>query len=146
MGSAEIRPDWRDGSGSVRQMAHYSRLNKVVIDVPAETHDAEVAFWAGASGAKLEVGATFPEYHGGPVPGTDLVLLTQLLGEGEPRVHLDIHTDDVAAEVARLERLGARRLRQVIDWWIMADPAGLPFCVLPDPPGSLNDENATRWE
>jgi hypothetical protein len=127
-------------------MAHYSRLSKVVIDVPAGVHDAEVAFWAGASGAALEAGLRYPEYHGGRVPGTDLDLLTQRLDEGEPRVHLDIHTDDVGAEVARLEGLGARRVREVNGWWIMADPAGLPFCVLPDPPGSLNEENARRWD
>jgi hypothetical protein len=28
----------------------------------------------------------------------------------------------------------------------MRDPAGLLFCVLPMSPGSLNDENAQRWE
>jgi Glyoxalase-like domain len=127
-------------------MAHYSRLSKVVIDVPAETHDAELAFWAGASGATLKAAQKYPEYHGGRVPGTDLDLLTQRLGDGEPRVHLDIHTDDVEAEVARLEALGAQRVREVNGWWIMADPAGLPFCVLPDPPGSLSEENASRWD
>ena len=28
----------------------------------------------------------------------------------------------------------------------MRNPAGLLFCVLPMRPGSLNDENAQRWE
>jgi hypothetical protein len=127
-------------------MAHYSQLNKVVIDVPAEAHDAEVAFWAGASGAALRQAERYPEYHGGRVPGGDLHLLTQRLGAGEARVHLDIHTDDLDAELARLEALGARRVREVNGWWIMADPAGLPFCVLPDPPGTLTDANAQRWD
>jgi hypothetical protein len=31
----------------------------------------------------------------------------------ESRVHLDIETDDIEAEVKRLESLGARRIRQV---------------------------------
>jgi Glyoxalase-like domain len=49
------------------------------------------------------------------------------------RMHLDLDTDDVEAEVARLEALGARKL-QFIDegdrpWWIMADPEGNEFCV-----------------
>jgi Glyoxalase-like domain len=52
----------------------------------------------------------------------------------------------VDAEVARLERLGARRVQEVETWRVMRDPAGLPFCVLPVSPGSLNDENAQRWE
>ncbi|HEX4091236.1 MAG TPA: VOC family protein, partial [Trebonia sp.] len=45
--------------------------------------------------------------------GSDLMLLMQRLESGSPRVHLDIHTDDVDAEVARLERLGAQRVQQV---------------------------------
>ncbi|MDA0635468.1 hypothetical protein OUY22_18765 [Nonomuraea sp. MCN248] len=51
------------------------------------------------------------------------------------------------AETARLEALGARRLRLVNDhWWVMEDPAGLPFCVIPQPQGSLNEHNAQRWD
>ena len=46
-------------------------------------------------------------------------------------MHLDIHTDDLDAEVARLEKLGAERVQQVHGWWVMRDPAGLLFCVLP---------------
>jgi len=46
----------------------------------------------------------------------------------------------------RLERLGAERVQKVQTWWVMRDPAGLLFCVLPMRPGSLNDENAQRWE
>jgi hypothetical protein len=48
--------------------------------------------------------------------------------------------------VARLERLGAKRVQQVQTWWVMRDPAGLPFCVLPISPGSLSDDNAQRWD
>ena len=50
------------------------------------------------------------------------------------------------AEVARLERLGAERVQKVQTWQVMRDPAGLLFCVLPMRPGSLNEENAQRWE
>jgi Glyoxalase-like domain len=74
------------------------------------------------------------------------MLLMQRLESGAPRVHLDIHTDDLDAEVARLQRLGAKRVQKVQTWWVMRDPAGLLFCVLPMSPGSLNDENAQRWE
>jgi hypothetical protein len=37
-------------------------------------------------------------------------------------------------------------VQKVQAWWVMRDPAGLLFCVLPMSPGSLNDENAQRWE
>jgi hypothetical protein len=126
-------------------MSHYSRVLKVVIDAPPELHDQELAFWQGAVGQELpEVYSA--EYHGALLRGSDLMLLMQRLSSGAPRVHLDIHTDDVDAEVARLEGLGAKRMQQVQTWWVMLDPAGLPFCVLPISPGSLNDDNAQRWE
>ena len=131
--------------GTMTTMSHYSRVLKVVIDAPSGLHDQELAFWQGALGQQLpEVYSA--EYHGAILRGTDLMLLMQRLESGGPRVHLDIHTDDVDAEVARLERLGATREQMVQTWWVMRDPAGLPFCVLPTSPGSLTDENAQRWE
>jgi uncharacterized glyoxalase superfamily protein PhnB len=65
-------------------------------------------------------------------------LLLQQVSEaksGKNRMHLDIHCDDVDAEVARLEALGATR--QLDDdrrefgmrWVVMADPEGNEFCV-----------------
>ncbi len=126
-------------------MSHYSRLSKVVIDVPEADHDQELEFWQAATGQTL-TRFDHSEYHGAPLPGQGLWLLVQRLGEGPSRVHLDIHTDDLEAEVARLERLGATRVRQVHGWWIMRDPAGLLYCVIPDTSGSLNDANAQRWE
>jgi Glyoxalase-like domain len=47
------------------------------------------------------------------------------------RIHLDIETDDVEAEVQRLEALGARRKAQIETWWVMEDPCGHLFCVVP---------------
>jgi hypothetical protein len=61
-------------------------------------------------------------------------------------VHLDIHTDNLTAEVARREALGAERVQQVHSWQVMRDPAGLLFCVIPEPAGSLNQSNAQRWQ
>jgi hypothetical protein len=47
------------------------------------------------------------------------------------RVHLDIASDDVGAEVARLERLGARRRVKVLkNWTVMEAPTGHRFCVI----------------
>jgi hypothetical protein len=93
-------------------MSHYSRLLKVVIDAPPGLHDQELAFWQGALGQELpEIYSA--EYHGAFLRGNDLMLLMQRLESGAPRVHLDIHTDDLDAEVARLERLGAERVQKV---------------------------------
>jgi Glyoxalase-like domain len=76
----------------------------------------------------------------------DLWLLIQCLDEGQGRVHIDIHTDDPAAEMARLEKLGAELVQQAHSWWVMCDPAGLLFCIIPGRPGTLNDSNAQRWD
>lgn len=50
------------------------------------------------------------------------------------RLHLDLRPKDQAAEVARLEALGARRVDvgQAADvtWVVLADPDGNEFCVL----------------
>ncbi|NVM96844.1 VOC family protein [Arthrobacter wenxiniae] len=50
------------------------------------------------------------------------------------RLHLDLRPDDQAAEVARLEALGARRVDigqgPEVTWVVMADPEGNEFCVL----------------
>jgi predicted enzyme related to lactoylglutathione lyase len=127
-------------------MSHYSRLSKIVIDVPSAEHDREVAFWSAAVGQELTQGIRYPEYHGAALHGGEFGLLVQQLGDGPGRVHVDIHTDDLDAEIARLEALGAQRVARVHAWWILRDPAGLPFCVVPEPAGSLNDSNAQRWD
>jgi hypothetical protein len=50
------------------------------------------------------------------------------------RLHLDLRPKDQAAEVARLEALGARRVDVGQDaettWVVLADPDGNEFCVL----------------
>ena len=127
-------------------MAHFSRVSKVVIDIAPGEHDREVEFWRAATGQPPRRYERHPEYHGGELPGTGMELLTQRLDDGASRVHLDIHTDDLDAEVARLERLGAVRVREVHGWWIMRDPAGLLFCVIPQNRGELDETNAHRWE
>ncbi len=124
-------------------MPHLSQLTAIVVDVPADLHDAESAFWGAASGHPLQV-LSDDEFHGARL-GSDLVLLVQRLGNGSPGVHVDIHTDDVAAEVARLERLGAAVHERFEDWTVMIDPAGLPFCVVRAPDGTLDPATATGW-
>jgi predicted enzyme related to lactoylglutathione lyase len=127
-------------------VAHYSRLSKVVIDVPPADHDRELAFWSAAVGLPVTRFDTDPEYHGAALHGQDFGLLIQRLGQGSARVHLDIQTDDLPAEIARLEELGPEPVQQAHSWQVMRDPAGLLFCVIPESPGTLNDSNAHRWD
>jgi hypothetical protein len=127
-------------------VSHYSRLCMVVIDVPEPNHDRELDFWRAATGQDLRQIAEHPEYHVGRLHSQEYWLLVQRIGEGPARIHVDFHTDDLDAEVARLERLGAEQVDHSQDWWVMRDPAGLLFCVVPDPPGTLTDDNAQRWD
>ncbi|MFP5487195.1 MAG: VOC family protein [Acidimicrobiia bacterium] len=117
-------------------MSHRSHLCTIVVDVTADQHDAEAAFWGAATGVEQRQ-LNFPEFSGARLHRS-LVLLVQRLGEGGPRIHVDIHTDDVPAEVARLEALGATMVEAHDEWTVMTDPAGLPFCVVTAPEGTLD--------
>ena len=71
----------------------------------------------------------------------------QRTGEGTPpRIHLDIETDDVAAEVARLVALGATIVDEPEGFVVLDDPAGLVFCVVPIQTGADFDAHAVAWE
>jgi hypothetical protein len=76
------------------------------------------------------------------IPG--LTFMVQRVG-AEARLHLDIETDDVEAEVVRLEALGAERVRPVETWWVMRDPAGLLFCVVRVQNPDAFERQATTW-
>jgi hypothetical protein len=47
--------------------------------------------------------------------------------------------------VQRLEALGATRCEQVKTWWVMADPAGLLFCVVRVQQPELFEAGAVSW-
>ena len=110
---------------------HRILLRTIVIDSPTATHDAERDFWTAALGASVRRGVKHPEYHvleDAAMPGT---VMTQDIGDAPPRVHLDIESDDIEAEVARLEAAGAQVVDRKEGWTVLRDPAGLLFCVVP---------------
>ena len=124
-------------------MSHRSHLCTIVIDAPAEVHAETAEFWGAATGTPQQQ-LRFDEFHGARLHES-LILLVQRLGDGEARVHIDIHTDDVRAEVARFVALGASVIEAHDEWTIMSDPAGLPFCVVTAPPDSLTGPDVTEW-
>src|SRR5262249_24986138 len=72
----------------------------------------------------------------------------------ESRVHLDIETDDIDAEVARLVKLGAREVERNkyraptsmgTTCVVMEAPTGQRFCV-GRPKSADFPKNANRWE
>ena len=72
-------------------------------------------------------------------------LEVQRLETGPPRVHLDIESDDIPAEVARLKALGATVVDDRDDYVIMADPGGVVFCVVGIQTGDRFLEDAQEW-
>ena len=125
---------------------HKSRLGGLIIDCRGDDLDTASAFWSRALGYEAAQ-STAPEDEGYvPLATSANELHIELQRVEHPsRVHLDIETDDVEAEVARLEKLGARKVEKVRSWWIMEAPSGHRFCVVvaerPD-----FDANANRWD
>ena len=124
---------------------HRSKLTAALVDVPAEMFDREISFWSGALGRRPDDVEDHPEYRdfGQPVPGFQFMLQRV---DDTARVHLDIETDDVDAEVRRLEALGAERVAPIRSWWVMRDPAGLLFCVVRVQTGEIFNDQATTWD
>jgi glyoxalase superfamily protein len=119
---------------------HRSRLTHVCLDVPPGRYDAEVTFWVEATGW-VPSPASRPEYTflTPPQGSAPLRLLLQRLEDpaDRPGAHLDLGTDDIPAEVARLIALGAQDEGAFATWHVLRDPvAGLPFCVTNQPPGA----------
>ncbi len=109
-------------------MSHRSRLCHFVVDVG--DLDEGVRFWTGALGAK-EVPVTAGSehvYRKLKLPTSYIWVLLQLVATpktAKATMHLDLETDDVEAEVRRLEALGASRhdhqQARGFDFWVMTD-------------------------
>jgi hypothetical protein len=108
-------------------MAHRSRLAGLCIDCRTEDLEGAARFWAAALG-----GGSVMVPQGNYVelaPQAGLQVEVQKV-DHESRVHLDIESDDIEAEVARLERLGATVVGKVKTWVVMQAPTGQRFCVI----------------
>jgi hypothetical protein len=107
---------------------HRSQLGGFIIDCQDDDLDSASKFWSGALGLPVKAGYD-PKYVGLTTPPNGLAIEVQAV-EHPSRVHLDIESDDVEAEVARLETLGAKRIEKKQTWWIMQAPTGHRFCVI----------------
>jgi hypothetical protein len=125
---------------------HHSRLAAIVIDCKTDDLPGEADFWGGALGLAVKAPKTEEGEKNyldlAEVSGQPLVLLQKV--DHESRVHLDIESDDIEAEVKRLEDLGARRVAQVRDWWVLEAPSGQRFCVVP-PQRADFPKGANKW-
>ncbi len=112
------------------------RMHAFVMD--CANFEIETAFWTAALGY-VEWFAPFGQFVGIRPPADDgrLPIIFQQVPEakaGKNRVHMDYEAADMAAEVGRLTRLGARAIAEHdlgpdTRWTVMADPEGNEFCV-----------------
>jgi predicted enzyme related to lactoylglutathione lyase len=116
---------------------HHSRLSTFVIDCKTDDLEAATTFWSQALGRAVKPpDPDSPGYRElSARPQEPLLLIQQVDHPG--RIHLDIETDDMEAEVQRLEALGAKRVEFIKRWWVMEAPTGQRFCVINPQRGPL---------
>jgi hypothetical protein len=122
---------------------HHSRLAGFIIDCHTDDLAGAGGFWSAALGLPV-LGDDGPSYLRLDASARDLTVEVQRV-EHASRVHLDIESDDVEAEVRRLEALGARRVSQVKTWWVLEAPTGQRFCVVQARAGLAGAPGTTRW-
>ena len=124
---------------------HRSRLTTVMIDFADDGFGQGAAFWSAALGRERMVEDERYENLRGRLGGAVGVYSGLQRGMDDPqKFHLDIETDDVKAEVSRLEALGAEVKARISQHVVMRAPGGHTFCVVPMMRGDF-DANAKTW-
>jgi hypothetical protein len=109
---------------------HRSRLSTILIDAPADQADASASFWSNALGVPAQSPPGEPQFQTLEDCVPNLVVAVQSV-EDTVRYHLDIETDDVQAEVARLTALGAVEVSSWQGCHTLRAPGGHLLCVIP---------------
>jgi len=124
---------------------HKSRLGGFIIDCHTEDLEGAAAFWSRALGLEMERLDDPAEANYIALRNQPGELHVEVQKVRHPsRVHLDIETDDIEAEVQRLESLGARRISDIRSWVVMEAPTGQRFCVVRAQRGHFA-EQANTW-
>jgi predicted enzyme related to lactoylglutathione lyase len=125
---------------------HKSRLGGLIIDCNTANLEAAAKFWTQALGYEAAASSDPDDENYVPLKtGSDDLAIEIQKVTHPSRVHIDIETDNVEAEVVRLETLGAKRIEQVSSWWIMEAPTGHRFCVIREQKPTFG-EKANKWE
>ena len=124
---------------------HNSRLAGFIIDCRTDDLAAAAQFWGGALGLPVRrLPGEEDKYIELVDPSGQLHIEVQTVSHPS-RVHLDIESDDIEAEVRRLETLGAKRVGKVNTWWVMEAPTGQRFCVVRAKSPDFAKQ-ANRWD
>ena len=124
---------------------HKSRFVGLSIDCDTDDLDDAARFWSHALGASAKHAANLAEspYVGLDMPADEPYIEIQKV-DHPSRVHIDIESDNVAAEVERLEKHGATRVAEIKSWIVMEAPTGQRFCVVPAQSADF-DKKAHTW-
>jgi predicted enzyme related to lactoylglutathione lyase len=123
---------------------HRSRLAGFIIDCQTADLERAAGFWSEALGLPVKAeSSTDPLYRSLQKAQGDLYVQVQQV-QHPSRVHLDIESDDLEAEAARLQSLGAKRIANVKTWIVMEAPTGQRFCIV-RPESARFDTEANRW-
>ncbi|WP_416306994.1 VOC family protein [Neptunicella sp. SCSIO 80796] len=125
---------------------HKSKLAGFIVDCQTDDLHAAAEFWGGALGMQVK---HLPAEEGEKYvrlldPYDELHIEVQSV-DHPSRVHLDIETDDIAAEVKRLDALGAKKISDVKRWCVMQAPTGQKFCVVNKTTAKF-EQQATQWK
>lgn len=123
---------------------HRSRFAGIIIDCRTDDPDSAAAFWSAALGYPRSQRQDDRGYVALDAPDGETYVEIQAV-DHDSRVHLDIETDDVDAEVSRLTALGAREIRRVKGWAVLEAPTGQRFCVVPVVNGHF-ETTANHWD
>jgi len=125
---------------------HKSRLAGFIIDCNTDDLDVAAEFWAQAFAAPVKHAAdlTKSPYVDLKMPADEPYIEVQTV-DHPSRVHMDIETDDIEAEVSRLEKLGAKRISAIKSWVVLEAPTGQRFCVVPVVSANFA-ERAHTWD
>jgi len=110
---------------------HKSKLAGFIIDCQTSNLDGAASFWSEALGMPMEQlpGAEGEKYIRLKDKTGQMHVEVQSVDHAS-RVHLDIETDNIVAEVQRLRALGAVVVEHVHSWCVMQAPTGQRFCVV----------------
>jgi catechol 2,3-dioxygenase-like lactoylglutathione lyase family enzyme len=125
---------------------HKSKLSGFIIDCRTGDLAAAADFWSRALGMPVREpkdAADTDSYRRLEDDQHGLDIEVQKV-DHPSRVHLDIETDDVEAEVRRLEGLGATKVQAIRTWWVMEAPTGQRFCVVRAGTAEF-ERKATEW-
>jgi predicted enzyme related to lactoylglutathione lyase len=124
---------------------HKSKLGGFIIDCQTDDLPQATNFWGSALGLPVRElpGAEGDSYRKLHDAHTGLDIEVQKVTHPS-RVHLDIETNDIEAEVRRLEALGAKRVQHIQTWWVMEAPTGQRFCVVQASSPKF-EEQASIW-